>query len=256
MEVAAAPRRSDTGVGCYYVYRFLPGSRSGPPPPAASYFLPGAEGSWAAALACRARGDYPAAIREFNRLLAVMPDLGILRSELGFVQYLAGRFREAARTLEPLYASRVLDSKNFLVYGLARAEAGDFDAADRILSESAGYYPMSHEFIEVDRGEYFRKAAEAAVARGNPAEARRRVMRAWRHLKALPPSAVPDVEASRRLNLALILGLRGDLAFRSGSEAEAAGFYREALGLKPEVPQASIWRRRLEFAGRGGSARP
>lgn len=252
MEVAAAPRRSDTGVGCYYVYRFLPGPRSGPPPPAAGYFLPGAESAWVKALAYRAAKDYPSAISELKGILRIVPALGMVESELGFIYYLAKKYPEAIKTLKPIYESRVLDSKNFLIYGLALAEAGYFDAADRVLVQSSKYYPMAWEYIQADRGEFFRKRAEKELAGSNWGAAERRAVLAWEHLKSLPPSAFPEVEASRKHNLALTLGLRGDLARRRGRAVEAAGFYREALGLQPDAPQAAEWQRRLDETA-GGS---
>ena len=211
LELVRAPRRSDTRVGCYYLWRMRSTPRRGAPKPAEAYFLPGTSSLLAPVIILRNQGRYREAIAECERILRILPGLGCVESELGTIYGMAGQWRAAYDTLKPLVDSGVLDSKNFGMLATAATMAGEYETADRVYPLCLDRYRMARAEFLVDWGEMLRLWAEREMREGRTGHARRLLGRSLEILRSIPPVTAPAVSHARSTNLARVTELIQDL---------------------------------------------
>jgi hypothetical protein len=248
LDLVRGPDRFDTGKGIYYIFRFQRDPREGSYHPVARHFLPGVSMVLAETRMLRNANRTDEAVAQANRLLEIMPGLGIIRSEEAFALNMAGRHAEAYKILKPMMATGVVDTKNMIAFGASAVEVGDYEGADRALEWSLAHYPNIQPYLRVDRAEVWRRKAQAEWKRGDRAAAETSLARSAEMLSKLPPTMIPEVEKYRRINMAELAGLRGDLARAGGRRGEAALCYREALSYGAAVPESTAAKWRLNSA--------
>ncbi|MGA5303370.1 hypothetical protein ACPCHT_25825 [Nucisporomicrobium flavum] len=109
--------------------------------------------------------------------------LAVLRRDLGYMEVVAGRYREALRNARIALQSMTengsayFQSAALVIVGMARLELGELDAAERILT--AGLAAGRRHRIRTDEGEALNLLGRVELARG------RGVQAVERHLSAL-----------------------------------------------------------------------
>lgn len=246
LDLARAPERFDTGRGIYYIYRLHRTPRARMYHPVAGHFLPGVANVLAETRRLRNAGKTDEMLAEARQLLELLPGLGVIRSEIAFALYSAGRHAEAYKILKPMMETGVIDTKNLITFGSVAIEVGDFESAGRVFDWALGHYPSVQPHLKVDRAEVWWRQGRHELRSGDRAGAKRSAEKAASLLANVFPTRIVEVEKYRMIGLAQIAGLRGDLARTAGKRGEAAVFYREALSYGVDVPESKGWRKVLK----------
>ena len=164
-----------------------------------------------AGMANERTGNYPAAIRAYQRGLAIEPDNVELLNAVGFSQFQQGNSKEAVVALEK---ALTIDPKHWKAHNnlaLAAIDSGEFEVAEAHYRESLAIKPQPA--IYNDLGVVLER-------QGLPDEA----VEAYRNAVKLDPKS-----ASAQYNL-------GSSLARSGKFAEAESHLRNAIKADPSNP--------------------
>ncbi len=185
-----------------------------------------------AGMANERTGNYPAAIRAYERGLAIAPDNVELLNAVGFSQFQQGNSKEAVVALEK---ALTIDPKHWKAHNnlaLAAIDSGELEVAEAHYRESLAIKPQSA--IYNDLGVVLER-------QGLPDEA----VEAYRSAVKLDPKS-----ASAQYNLATSLA-------RSGKFAEAESHLRNAIKADPTNPAIhQALAQVLEKLGRESRYRP
>jgi tetratricopeptide (TPR) repeat protein len=163
-----------------------------------------------AGMANERTGNYPAAVRAYERGLAVDPDNVELLNSLGFALFQEGKSREAIVALEKAVAADPKHWKSHNNLALAAIDVGELEMAEAHYRESLAIQPQPA--IYNDLGVVLEREGLVDEA-----------VRAYRQAIALDPKL-----ASAHFNLGAALGRRNELA-------EAERRLRRALDLQPDA---------------------
>lgn len=219
-----------------------------------------------------ARGDYQAAIEEFQAALLINPRAPEAYNGLGKVAFNRGDYDQAKQYFDQALERAPADTVAMTNLGWVRLARGDVSGAQEWFSKAleAGPSPSAATGL-------FAGLTQVALARGEPGQALNYISEL---LRADPESAVAQAslaQANLMLNdpeLALNAALRaierdparhefhfiaGEAAAAAGTHAEAASHYEKAIELAPAAaPQAPAYflalARTLIVAGRRNDA--
>ena len=253
LDLVRGPDRFDTGRGIFYLYRFQAVPRSHPYHPVAGHFLPGVATVMADVILLRNANRTEEALAQCRQLLEVLPDLGVIRSEMAFALYKGGRHAEAYRILKPMMASGVVDSKNLIIFGAVASELGDYESASRSFEWALAHFPTIQPQLQVDLADVWRHQAQLEYKKGNIVKAGVFMGKASVMLAGLKLTKIPEVERYRHMTLATLEGLRGDMDWDSGLRNEAVHHYRVARTFGADVPETAEWARRIKSAEMAGN---
>ena len=164
-----------------------------------------------AGMANERTGNYPGAVRAYQRGLAVEPDNVELLNSLGFSLFQQGKSQEAVAALEKAIATDPKHVKSLNNMALASIDLGELELAEAHYRESLAIEPQPS--IYNDLGFVLER-------QGLPEEA----AEFYRRSLELDPRS-----ASANYNLAASLARRGEFG-------EAEGYFRSALAVKASGP--------------------
>jgi len=136
--IVRAPGQSDHPNGGFYLYEILPG-----PGPAQGpvFYLPGAEGIMDGVWQAEGKRDSDLAIRELDRLSALLPDLLWVRNQFASYAFSQRRFATALQLSRPGCLAGMVDDENWSVYAASALAVSRRAEGLAALRRAAELYP-------------------------------------------------------------------------------------------------------------------
>jgi len=212
------------------------------PPQRAVWFLPGTEQLYADFILNENMRRLPELLAAAKTALRLLPDVGHAWNELGHAYALLGDSAKSYAALEPFAAEGMVDLLNVPELGAAALRSRSLDAAEALLQRAAGAYPDQLGTIRVNLAQVRTQRAYQEMTRGRVKPAVDWINEADGML-ALVPEDSPNkaLVQSRRLTLAGLWAMKGELSRATGDFKQAVRCFQEALRLAPESGTAPTW---------------
>ena len=233
----------EEGSGGFYLYTFS--RRAGRPAREVNWFLPGSENVNAEGLLCERRLQFVEGTRAYLAGLARIPKIGQAMNLVGHGYLRLRDVAAAEKYLAPFAKEGMADLVNLLEYATVLMEQGKYEEAVKRFEECEDIYPGQRDPVDINLSWSYCQLANARLLKGNEAEAIRLVGLA-EALAFRPGGAVTGAYASpRKVSKSMVLGTRGEIAWRRGDRARAAEWYRKALAADPGGKLEGHWQSRL-----------
>ncbi|MEK7766433.1 MAG: hypothetical protein AAB368_09365, partial [bacterium] len=234
----------DYNNGGFYVYQLRP--RPLDPPAPNTFFLPGAETAWLAALRFENAKRYRENLAECELLLKLLPDVGHAWNETAHARFLLNDGANAYRLYRPFAEQGMVDQLNLPEFGAAALLVGHLAEAERLMLGAIDRFPDAVEPSLVNLSKVKLAGAIDAIQHDRGRVVKALLAESEAILARIPEATTnQDVRNSRRACRAMIASLNGDLAMAAGERDRAREFYRKAMETDPEGPNAAVWKARV-----------
>lgn len=238
------------GFALYMVRR-----RPAAPGPKLVWYLPGTEGVFGTPAKLMHAGRHPESANAFRALADSLPDVGQPANWAAHTAMMTGDFRSAYALLRPFALEGMMDSLNLPQFGECAVRMGRVDEGERALRAALVAYPTQRSQIGTILALALVTKAEALpVARIREAEPL--LDEAEAELRKTMWNKDPALAATRGDVVALLLGLRGELAVRGGDPAGAYRLFATAASVASSREMHDRWRRRAGLVSGGAPAGP
>lgn len=233
---------SDYLNGGFYVYEIR--RTPLPNPPKTVWFAPGTENLYGRGILLHNSGRQQEALDHYRAVREVMPEVGTAWNMVGHELAVMNQPGPAFEALHPFAAQGMFDAMNLGEYGASAMRSGRLDIAGAVLNECLDRYPGHRNVIRVNLAALHGARSIEALRARMPAEAVRLLDRGEAILAEVPKGPDPKEgnETARRQTLAMIHGIRGEMALAEGQHVVALRYLRQALETAPESPGAARWR--------------
>jgi len=223
--------------GGFHVYRFRRVPLRKAPPYIA--FAPGTEGLYGPTIVRMQSGDRAGAQAETRAVFDRMPRVLHAANQVGHMQYMAGDWEGAMKTMRLSSESGVIDSISQCEYGAAALNLGRLNEAEVALRAALPRYLSFRDNNLLSLATILAMRSQAAVNAGRPGPARSFLDEAVKLVDQV--SANPGSAKGRRHTSALIHGMRGEVEFQLKRYTEAAREFTKAIEEGPDHMMARRW---------------
>ncbi|MEK7474940.1 MAG: tetratricopeptide repeat protein [Candidatus Coatesbacteria bacterium] len=230
---------ADFSNGGFIVYGVT--ARAIPNPPKTAPYLPGAEAYCHTAVPLRNAGRMPEALRAYEALAGLCPEVLSFQAEWGHTLEMAGDWPGSFRLLGAAVRAGFAEPFHLVNFGLAALQMDRYAEADAVLTRCLAGAPSHAGAVRVSLGWARYGLALEAGKKRNLAVAEVRLAEA-EGLLGLPAGPPGDrIENERRRRLAYVRGLQGDLARARREFPRAVERYRAAAALVPGTNEGNVW---------------
>jgi len=245
--IAEEPAVVDGHGGGFYIYRLDgPGRRM----KEMVYYLPGAEGMFTPMRECEEKGDPNCTIQELLKLHAILPDVGHVRTYLGYNYHLFKEWKTAYEMYRSTTRVGMIDEDNWFGLATCALMLDRYDETVSAYEVALRLYPGRRESVEGNLATMWKHRADDALRARRTAEAADFYGRAAEHtMNTAPGERRTALLAHARVMRAMALA-------QGGKAAEARAAYAEAVATWAPIADTEEALHTLELLQRGSTSRP
>ncbi len=242
LSIISRTETSDYLNGGFYLFAIA--RRPDPKPPKTIWFAPGTENLYGMGIILHNGGNPQASLNHYLSVRAILPDVGMAWNLVGHAYSTMNIPDKAFEALHPFAAQGMIDALNLGEYGGAAMRSGRLDAAGPILTKCLEVYPGHRNVIRVNLGALAGAKSIEALRKSNPAAALKLLDEGEAHLALVPKGPDPKEanETARRQTLAMLYGIRGEMAFAENAPPMALRYLKMAVAEAPDSRGVDRWK--------------